>query len=165
VRDPNDENSQLLKKIISDAAPSTSELIKAELVQLELGNLQDVQAAAQKIAERINARELPPITHLVAQAGTQFQTSTLHWSKEQPICELTFGVNHLAHALLCLSLLPVLNPRARIITFSSSSHDPAAGWGIPVAYRPVEEMAAPGESEADIPRGGLSRCECRNLPK
>jgi NAD(P)-dependent dehydrogenase (short-subunit alcohol dehydrogenase family) len=135
IRDPEDENSALLKDVIKSAP--NSDASQVELLKLDLGALHDVHVFALEISKRIQAGEIPAISHLVAQAGTQFQTEELHWNKETPKCEMTFAVNHLSHALLCSILLPVLHTEARIITLASSSHDPAEGWGIPVNYKSI----------------------------
>jgi NAD(P)-dependent dehydrogenase (short-subunit alcohol dehydrogenase family) len=163
VRNAEDSNSALLKAIIDAGSSSTESQV--ELIELDLGNLESVRDTAQAISRRIKAGEIPAISRLIAQAGTQFQTSELHWNKGSPRCELTFGVNHLSHALLAQILLPSLEPGARIVTLTSSSHDPEEGWGISVDYKSVEEMAVPADTDANIPGGGLQRCEFNPNPE
>ncbi len=84
------------------------------VVELDLASLASVRAAAAALAERH-----APLDGLVLNAGIQV---TRTGPATEDGFELTFGVNHLGHALLAALLRPSLAPAARIAVVSSGTH-------------------------------------------
>ncbi|MGY1830422.1 SDR family NAD(P)-dependent oxidoreductase [Geodermatophilus sp. SYSU D01180] len=91
----------------------------AEVVDLDLASLDAVRAAATRVAARVTAGE--PLDALVLAAGVQVPVADRASADGY---ELTFAVNHLAHFLLTVELLPHLTPGARVVVVSSGTH-----WG------------------------------------
>ncbi|MGY1687321.1 SDR family NAD(P)-dependent oxidoreductase [Geodermatophilus sp. SYSU D00867] len=87
----------------------------AEVVDLDLASLGAVRAAAARVA----AGE--PLDALVLNAGVQLPVADEASADGH---ELTFAVNHLAHFLLTVELLPHLAPGARVVVVGSGTH-----WG------------------------------------
>ncbi|KAJ5642004.1 hypothetical protein N7490_006004 [Penicillium lividum] len=93
------------------------------LESLDLESLQDVRSFADRIAARVTAGELPPISAIICNAFTWSLEGGQKFSSDH--YESTFQVNHLAHHLLVLKLLPSMSRQAgRIIMLSSEVHDP-----------------------------------------
>jgi protochlorophyllide reductase len=84
------------------------------VVELDLASLASVRAAAAALAERH-----APLDGLVLNAGIQV---TRTGPATEDGFELTFGVNHLGHALLAVLLRPSLAPAARVAVVSSGTH-------------------------------------------
>ncbi len=82
------------------------------LVELDLSDLKKVKASAQIIKKKFNSLDV-----LVNNAGIMAPPKT--FTKQG--LEIQFGVNHLAHMLLTLELLPMLNEKnnSRIVTVTS----------------------------------------------
>ncbi|KAJ5087244.1 hypothetical protein N7456_010860 [Penicillium angulare] len=89
---------------------------------LDLGSLFEVQSFAKQVAKQVESGELPSIRAIICNAFT--------WSLDgqrftQDHYESTFQVNHLAHFVLVLGLLPSMNrSNGRIVMLSSEFHDP-----------------------------------------
>jgi len=83
-----------------------------ELIELDLSDLQNVKYAAKKIKKEFNSLDV-----LINNAGIMAPPKTL--SKQG--FEIQFAVNHLAHMLLTLELLPMLNEKnnSRVVTVTS----------------------------------------------
>jgi NAD(P)-dependent dehydrogenase (short-subunit alcohol dehydrogenase family) len=86
-----------------------------EMVQLDLGSLASVTAAAQAISARH-----PAVDILVNNAGVM----ALPERRTADGFEMQFGVDHLAHYALTALLLPSLlaAPAARVVTVTSTAH-------------------------------------------
>lgn len=112
-----------------------------QFLPLDLGNLDNVRAFVKTWKDQ----NLPPISHLILNAGLQFPAGVQYTSQGT---EATFGVNHVGHALLFHLLQPNFANECRIIVVASGTHDPAQKSGLPDAiYNSAEELAHPvGES-------------------
>ena len=113
VRDPT--------KISGDDLPAPSDQV--QYVACELGELASVRKATQDIIKQIEAGNLPKIECLVQSAAIQVT------SPDQPRItkdgyEETVAVNHLAHYVLTLELLPYMQPNGRIVIVGSDAHRP-----------------------------------------
>jgi NAD(P)-dependent dehydrogenase (short-subunit alcohol dehydrogenase family) len=91
----------------------------AELVPLDLSDLDSVRACARTVVSRPE-----PLHLLINNAGLAGQKRLTKQG-----FELTFGVNHLGHFLLTQLLLPKLlaQPRCRVVNVSSKAHYNARG--------------------------------------
>ncbi|HVY30281.1 MAG TPA: SDR family oxidoreductase [Polyangiaceae bacterium] len=91
----------------------------AELVQLDLADLDSVRACAQSVLERKE-----PLHLLINNAGLAGRRALTRQG-----FELTFGVNHLGHFLLTELLVPRLlqEPHSRVVNVSSIAHYDAPG--------------------------------------
>ena len=83
-----------------------------ELFELDLSDLRKVRSSAQLIKNKFNSLDV-----LINNAGIMAPPKTL--TKQD--FEIQFGVNHLAHMLLTLELLPLLNEKknSRVVTVTS----------------------------------------------
>jgi len=83
-----------------------------ELFELDLSDLSKVRSSAQIIKNKFNSLDV-----LINNAGIMAPPKTL--TKQD--FEIQFGVNHLAHMLLTLELLPMLNEKknSRVVTVTS----------------------------------------------
>lgn len=105
-------------------------------MRLDLGSLAEVRSFAAEWAEK----QFPPIQALLLNAGL----SILDVRHTVDDFEMTFGVNHIGHALLFDLLAPYLTEDARVVVTSSGTHDPAKKTGLPDAkYTSAEELAHP----------------------
>ncbi|MDQ0788145.1 NAD(P)-dependent dehydrogenase (short-subunit alcohol dehydrogenase family) [Streptomyces sp. B3I7] len=110
----------------------------------DLARLTDVRAAATAARDLLDAGAVRPLRALVANAGimsTDIRTPSADGH------ELTFAVNHLAHALLIGELLDSLTAPARIVLLGSNVYS-ANVWrklmGVPEArWRDPLEVARP----------------------
>lgn len=100
----------------------------AELVQLDLSDLDSVRACAQTVLERNE-----PLQLLINNAGLAGRRAVTRQG-----FELTFGVNHLGHFLLTELLLPRLLQQAhsRVVNVSSIAHYDAPSIDFGVLRRP-----------------------------
>jgi light-dependent protochlorophyllide reductase len=123
-----------------------------EAMVLDLGSLASIRAFAAAYAERI---DLPPLTALVCNAGTQVVSGL---SRTTDGFETTFGVNHLGHFLLANLMLRQMAAPARIIFVSSGTHNPAESTGMPPPrFRDARLMAYPErDAEAIAEKPGVS---------
>jgi NAD(P)-dependent dehydrogenase (short-subunit alcohol dehydrogenase family) len=112
-----------------------------EFLSLDLGKHESIRAFVKTLKDQ----QLPPISHLLLNAGLQFPGEMQYTSDG---IEATFGINHVGHALLFHLLQPSLADECRIVVVSSGTHDPAQKSGLPDAiYNTAEELAHPkGES-------------------
>ncbi|WP_344422765.1 SDR family NAD(P)-dependent oxidoreductase [Pseudonocardia ailaonensis] len=124
----------------------------------DLSRLDDVRAAAARIDEVLAAGELRPLRALVANAGVTV-TDTRTASADGH--ELTFAVNHLAHAQLIGDLLERSAPPARIVLVGSETYwenrirrilgVPPAEWRDPLELaRPADPGTAPTAKAAGV---------------
>ena len=119
-------------------------------VGCDLARLADVRAAGRHINDLLAAGALRPLRAIVANAGVSVVDT--HGASADGY-ELTFAVNHLAHAQLIGDLLDSLEAPARIVLLGSNTyhqnifrrilHVPPAVWRDPV------ELARP--TAADLP--------------
>ncbi len=121
-------------QVAAELGPATG------VVELDLAALDAVRSAAARIAAR------GPLDALVLNAGVQLPRADRVSADGY---ELTFAVNHLAHFLLTVELLPHLTPGGRVVVVSSGTHwgtwrksgpFPAPRWADPrVLARPRRE--------------------------
>lgn len=124
---------------------------------LDLGSLEAIRAFATAYAQQKN----PPISTLLLNAGLQFPGDIVY-SKDG--YEMTFGVNHLGHALLYHLLYTHLAPAARVVVTASGTHDPMQKTGIPDAhYTSAEELARPTGDMLKAGRGHYSNSKLCNV--
>jgi len=92
---------------------------QAELVPLDLADLESVRACAKAVLERNE-----PLHLLINNAGLAGRRAVTRQG-----FELTFGVNHLGHFLLTELLVPRLlrEPHSRVVNVSSIAHYDAPG--------------------------------------
>jgi len=107
---------------------------KAELVALDLSDLDSVRACAATILAQAE-----PLHVLLNNAGLAGQKRLTRQG-----FELTFGVNHLGHFLLTQLLLPRLlqQPHSRIVNVSSKAHYQALGIDFGELRRPGKGFGA-----------------------
>jgi NAD(P)-dependent dehydrogenase (short-subunit alcohol dehydrogenase family) len=131
---------------VADAARAAG--ATAYEVDCDLARLADVRAAAQKVKELIAGGSMRPLRGLVANAGVSVVDT--HGASADGY-ELTFAVNHLAHARLIGDLLGAFVAPARIVLLGSNTyhqnvfrrilHVPPADWRDPTE---LAQPAAPG---------------------
>ena len=92
---------------------------RAELVDTDLRSLSSVASAAGEVAKRVRTGDLPPISHLVLNAGLQFASAL---SRTTDGFEATFAVNVLANHVLVRHLGPLVDPAGRIVITVSDTH-------------------------------------------
>lgn len=99
----------------------------------------------RRFATDLTTRDLPPLTAILCNAGTQIVTGT---RTTVDGFEQTFAVNHLAHFLLVQLLLPRLVSPGRIVLVASDTHDPDRHTGMPApAYTNARSLAYPDDTE------------------
>jgi len=142
---PNDIIIIASRSNADDAAGKINKTLSQSNVQylpldlLSLSNVRD-------FASTLLAKDVPPLSALVLNAGLQFPGGIEYNSDG---FEKTFAVNHIGHALLFYLLQPRLTPTARIVLTSSGTHDPAQKAGLPDAkYITAEELAHPSQKSA-----------------
>ena len=124
----------------------------------DLSRLADVRAAAAATRTLLAEGAVRPLRALVANAGTM-SVDTRQASADG--YELTFAVNHLAHAQLIGDLLGSFTDPARIVLIGSNTyyanfwrkllHVPAAEWTDPVDLaRPATGDQAPGTTASGV---------------
>jgi len=88
---------------------------KADFIQADISNLEDVLGAARHIKNNYKRIDI-----LINNAGSRFNT----FLESAQGIDLTFATNHLGHFLLTQKLLDLiaLSPDGRIINISSSAH-------------------------------------------
>lgn len=122
---------------------------KLVLENVDLNSLQDVRSFADRISGQVASGELPPISAIICNAFTWSLEHGQQFSSDH--YESTFQVNHLAHYLLVLKLLPSMNRQSgRIIMLGSEVHDPQhqnplsrLGASLPTDEN-LEELIKPG---------------------
>ncbi|MGH3726163.1 MAG: SDR family NAD(P)-dependent oxidoreductase [Mycobacterium sp.] len=120
-------------------------------VGADLSRLADVRAAAQQAKDLLTAGAVRPLRALVANAGISVVDTS---AASADGYELTFAVNHLAHAQLIGDLLDSLVTSARIVLLGSNTYHqnvfrrilgvPPAHWRDPI------ELAQPGASDGGV---------------
>ena len=124
----------------------------------DLSSLADVRAAAATARKLLADGGIRPLRALIANAG-MVSADTRQASADG--YELTFAVNHLAHAQLIGDLLGSFAAPARIVLLGSNTyhanffrkllHVPAAEWADPVELaRPAAGERAPGTEAAGV---------------
>ena len=101
----------------------------------------DLSSTAQvrDFAQAYQKRAFPPIIALVLNAGLQI---TQGIKNTVDGIEMTFGINHVGHALLFYLLRSQLDAHARIVITASGTHDPAQKTSVPDAtYASAERVA------------------------
>jgi NAD(P)-dependent dehydrogenase (short-subunit alcohol dehydrogenase family) len=106
----------------------------AELVPLDLSDLDSVRSCARVVLERAE-----PLHLLINNAGLAGRKALTKQG-----FELTFGVNHLGHFLLTELLLPRLleQPHSRVVNVSSKAHYGASGIDFDELRRPGRGLGA-----------------------
>jgi len=107
---------------------------KAELVELDLSDLESVRACASTVLARGE-----PLHVLINNAGVAGRKGLTKQG-----FELTFGVNHLGHFLLTELLLPKLieQPHSRVVNVASKAHYQARGIDFDELRRPGKGLGA-----------------------
>ncbi|MGL5445306.1 MAG: SDR family NAD(P)-dependent oxidoreductase [[Mycobacterium] stephanolepidis] len=128
---------------VAEAAREAGATVYA--VGCDLARLADVRAAAAEVRELLAAGAVRPLRALVANAGVSVVDTR---SASADGYELTFAVNHLAHAQLIGDLLSAFETPARIVLLGSNTYHqnifrrilgvPPAQWRDPI------ELARPG---------------------
>ncbi|KAJ5524014.1 hypothetical protein N7494_010664 [Penicillium frequentans] len=119
------------------------------LENVDLNSLKDVRSFADRMSSKVTAGELPAISAIICNAFTWSLEHGQQFSSDH--YESTFQVNHLAHYLLVLKLLPTMNRKSgRIIMLGSEIHDPqhhnplsGMGASLPTDGN-LEELIKPG---------------------
>lgn len=132
---------------VADAARMQGATVHA--IGGDLARLADVRAATQQIRELLVSGAVRPLRALVANAGVSVADTNRASADGY---ELTFAVNHLAHAQLINDLSGAFTAPARIVLLGSNTYYqnifrrvlgvPAAHWRDPV------ELAQPGAGTA-----------------
>ncbi|GAB6903504.1 SDR family NAD(P)-dependent oxidoreductase [Kineosporia succinea] len=125
--------------------------VRAHPIGCDLADLSDVRSAAATVRGLVEAGTVRPLLALIANAGIA-SSDGMRASADGH--ELTFAVNHLAHAQLVGDLEPVLAPTARIVLLGSNTyyaniwrrlmHVPPANWRDPL------ELAEPGTGSSGM---------------
>ncbi|KAL3486464.1 hypothetical protein BJX62DRAFT_228743 [Aspergillus germanicus] len=118
---------------------------------LDLGNLAGVRSYADKLATRVSSKELPRISAIVCNAATWSLGNGQRFTSDG--YEASFQVNHLAHYMLVLKLLGIMNTTSgRIVMLGSVVHYPEKRNPLSslVARIPdnMEELLTPGPDPA-----------------
>ncbi|MGZ0152872.1 SDR family NAD(P)-dependent oxidoreductase [Kribbella sp. WER1] len=128
-------------------------------VACDLARLSDVRDAAAQVRKMVASGDVRPLRGVVANAGLTV-TDTRRASADG--YELTFAVNHLAHALLIRELQDSLTAPARVVLLGSNTYYanlprrllrvPAAEWRDPL------ELARPAAADvpASLQAGGVA---------
>ena len=124
----------------------------------DLSRLADVRAAAATVRDLLAEGTVGPLRALIANAGTMSADTRLASPDGH---EMTFAVNHLAHAQLVGDLLGSFTAPARVVLLGSNTyhanvwrrllHVPEAAWADPVELaRPATGGQAPGVTAAGV---------------
>ena len=123
--------------------------VRAELIPADLRSLSSVAEAARAVAERVRSGQLPPLGHLVLNAGVQLPSAM---SRTTDGFEGTFAVNVLANHVLVRHLGPLVDPSGRIVITVSDTHfgDLQHNLGVMPGpqWRSPEKLARPGAFRA-----------------
>lgn len=144
TKSPNNPQFLCLESIMQDYPEK-----RLILENVDLNSLQDVRSFADRISGQVTTGELPAISAIICNAFTWSLERGQQFSSDN--YESTFQVNHLAHYLLVLKLLPSMNRKSgRIIMLGSEVHDPqhrnplsGMGASLPTDGR-LEELIKPG---------------------
>ena len=147
---------QALTEVAQDARAAGATVYE---IGCDLASLADVRKAGQQAKELVENSEVRPLRGLVANAGVSV-VDTHNASTDG--YELTFAVNHLAHAQLIADLLDSLAAPARIALLGSNTYHqnifrrvlrvPPAQWRDPI------ELAQPTAPDvpASLDQGGIA---------
>lgn len=117
-------------------------------IDCDLARLADVRAAGRRVKDLLEAGALRPLRGIVANAGVS--VADTHGASADGY-ELTFAVNHLAHAQLIGDLLDSLVAPARIVLLGSNTYHQNIFRRIlrvaPAVWRDPIELARPTESD------------------
>lgn len=105
-------------RLASDLAAASGNRNVSE-VSCDLSSLDSVVSAACRVSELAKQGGVPPIDLLVANAGTQFTTTT---RTSADGLEMTFAVNVLANFALIGTLAPAMTNPGRVVITSSDTH-------------------------------------------
>ena len=113
-----EEKAQSLIADIRTRVPSAH----FSFIPLELASLASVDACATSFLERQRSEGWPPLKVLILNAGVY--TFTGRYEASEDGYERTFAVNHLAHFLLTMKLMPALEAArpSRVVVVGSGSH-------------------------------------------
>jgi NAD(P)-dependent dehydrogenase (short-subunit alcohol dehydrogenase family) len=115
----------------------------------DLARLADVRAAGQQVKDLLAQAAVRPLRAIVANAGVS--VADTHGASADGY-ELTFAVNHLAHARLIGDLLDSLEAPARIVLLGSNTYHQNIFRRIlhvaPAVWRDPAELARPTPAEA-----------------
>ncbi|KAJ5992037.1 Short-chain dehydrogenase/reductase SDR [Penicillium sp. IBT 35674x] len=113
------------------------------LENVDLNSLKNVRYFADRISGQVTAGELPSISAVICNAFTWSLERGQQFSSDH--YESTFQVNHLAHYLLVLKLLPSMNRKSgRIIMLGSEIHNPEHH------HNPLSRMGASLPTEGNL---------------
>jgi NAD(P)-dependent dehydrogenase (short-subunit alcohol dehydrogenase family) len=133
---------------VAEAARATGATVRE--IGCDLARLADVRDAARQVKRLLNAGAVRPLQGLVANAGVS--VGDTHNASADGY-ELTFAVNHLAHAQLIGDLLDSLVAPARIVLLGSNTYHQNIFRCIlrvpPAAWRDPSELARP--TSPDVP--------------
>ncbi|WP_433040123.1 SDR family NAD(P)-dependent oxidoreductase [Dactylosporangium sp. CS-033363] len=120
-------------------------------VGADLARLADVRAAASSVRELLDSASVPPLRALIANAGLMSMDVRTASADGH---ELTFAVNHLAHAQLIGDLLGSIAAPGRIVLLGSDTYR-AGGLkkllGVrPAVWRDPAELARPAPAGAKV---------------
>lgn len=127
-------------------------------VGADLARLSDVRAAGEQVTALLQSGAVRPLGALIANAGVSVADTR---TASADGYELTFAVNHLAHAQLIGDLLGSLTAPARIVLIGSNTYHlnavrrvmgvPAADWRDPIDLaRPAPADATPTLRDAGV---------------
>ncbi|MET1071377.1 MAG: short-chain dehydrogenase, partial [Umezawaea sp.] len=123
----------------------------AHVVDCELTRLADVRAAATWVRDLLASAAVRPLRALVANAG--IMSADVRKASADGY-ELTFAVNHLAHAQLIGDLLDSFAPPARIVLLGSDTYRAGRGkqlMGVrPAKWRDPVDLARPATTSAGL---------------
>ena len=113
------------QETVRTLSAESEEHIKAEGIAMNLTDLKSIEAGCSTILQKNE-----PIDTLILNAGIQNVGIKEPRLTEQGI-EETFCVNHLAHQLIAMRLLPLLikSKKPRLVVTSSEVHNPISGGG------------------------------------
>lgn len=133
--------------VCSRTAPETADKINTatggtnvSYLKLDLASHADTRSFVKQYL----AKDLPPISALILNAGVQF-TDKVHTSPDG--LEAMFAINHVNQALLLFLLRPQLLPDARIVLVASGLHDPNYKYTAKPHYTTAEAIAHPPSGE------------------
>jgi NAD(P)-dependent dehydrogenase (short-subunit alcohol dehydrogenase family) len=132
---------------VAEAARATGATVQE--IGCDLARLTDVRDAARQVKRLLDAGAVRPLQGLVANAGVS--VGDTHNASADGY-ELTFAVNHLAHAQLIGDLLDSLVAPARIVLLGSNTYHQNIFRRIlrvpPAAWRDPRELARPTSPDA-----------------
>ncbi|ORX33645.1 hypothetical protein BD324DRAFT_639029 [Kockovaella imperatae] len=135
-----DNHLVLLVRDPSKVLPSLSTMSNCTILRCDLSDLSSVRQASQEITDRVKSGKLSPIECLVESAAVQV-CGPNGPRITQDGYEETVAVNHLAHFILTLDLLPSMKPQGRIVIVGSDSHRPNYKFiKIGPKYKPIESL-------------------------